>query len=206
MKRIIFLLAAYLFAMPFAAAHLNSYSFSTISINEESIEYELRFPYVNTIELFAVDKNMDQVLSEDELEPAKQVMFYYFDNKIKVLSQGRQLQMVLKDVIFNNEEDEAVIEVHFEFPGYQAPEPAIILCNVSEEVDPFHQNIGVIEKDGKRYLFTFTKASYLDLSKITSDMEIKDPRNRKRPRAQIQSATGEVISATTVSSATTGRP
>ncbi|MDP8243008.1 MAG: hypothetical protein P9L94_02920 [Candidatus Hinthialibacter antarcticus] len=203
MKRILTFLLLCVAAAPYAAAHLNSYSFSTITIDEESILYELRFPYVNTIELFAVDKNMDQVLTEEELEPAKQVMFYYFDNKIKILSQGRQLQMVLKDVVFNNEEDDAVIIVHFEFPGYQAPGPAIILCNVSEEVDPFHQNIGVIEKDGKRFLFTFTKASYLDISKITSDMEIKDPRKRKRPRAQIESATGEVKSASeTVSAAT----
>lgn len=195
MKRFILALAVCLFVSPFVQAHMNSYSFSTIKVKEESIQYELRFPYLNTIELFAVDKDMDQVLSKDELEPAKQVMFYYFDNKIKVLSQGRQLQMVLNTVEFNNEDGDAVIIVHFEYPGYQAPEDAIIFCNVSEEVDPFHQNIAVIEKDGKRYLFTFTKTSYLDLDKITPDMEIKDPRNRKRPRAPIQSATGEVSSA-----------
>ncbi len=201
MKRTICSLVFVALIAPTALSHLNSFSFSTITIKDESIVYTLRFPYVNTVELFAVDANMDQVLTQNELEPAKQVMFYYFDNKIKVLSGGRQLQMVLNEVVFNNEEDEAAIEVTFEFPGYQAPEPAIIFCNVSEEVDPFHQNIGVIEKDGKRFLYTFTKTSYLDVSKITPDMEIKDPRNRKRPRTRIPSATGEVQSATNVSSA-----
>ncbi|MBI1390541.1 MAG: hypothetical protein GC154_19070 [bacterium] len=204
MKRYVFPFILVLAAPSLVYAHLNSYSFSTVTIKDEEIGFELRFPYINTIELFAADKNMDQVLSKEEIEAAQQVMYYYFANKIKALSEGRQLQLVMNDARFAEEDDQSFLVIDFTFAGYRKPENVYILCNVSEEVDPYHQNIAVIKKDGKQYLFTFTSSTYLDVNGITPDMEIKDPRLRKRPRADtIQNATDLIQSSTaSVDSAT----
>ncbi|RJP26756.1 MAG: hypothetical protein C4527_14555 [Candidatus Omnitrophota bacterium] len=146
-------------------AHLNSFSFSTIEIKEDAIHMELRLTLICTLELFPVDTDANQFLSEEELKAFRSMMYYYLTNKLKILNSGRQLHLVLKDISFHVEEDDSYTVFNLVIPLRKPLENVIILCNVLEETDPYHRNLSEIKMKGNEYLFIFTNDNYFDSSK-----------------------------------------
>jgi hypothetical protein len=145
-----------------AEAHLNSLSYSTILMKEKSVHIHFRYTYLCTIELFQVDTNKDKTLSADELATLEQPLFYYLNNKIKVLSGGRQLEMQLKNLRFVVEDEEAYTVCELDFVSEEPLGQVILFCNVSEEVDPFHRHIAEIKMDDEKGVFFFKRDNYFD--------------------------------------------
>ncbi|MEW6238951.1 MAG: hypothetical protein AB1656_26505 [Candidatus Omnitrophota bacterium] len=143
-------------------AHLNSVSFSSIVVSATEVRVELRFTLICTLELFPADKNGNNLLSAEELSAVKPAMYYYLTNKIKILSGGRQLRMVLRDLTFEVEEDDSYTIFQLAFPRSEESKNLIIFCNVSEEADPYHRNLAEIKLGDKDYLFVFTNVNYFD--------------------------------------------
>lgn len=148
-------------------AHLNSMSFSKIEIKENEVRWEMKFTLLCTLELFAVDVNSDNFLQEDELKSAWSMMYYYLSNKMKVLTDGKQLRMVLKDISFSVEEDDSYTVFDLSFPFRQNPEDFVFLCNVQEETDPYHQAMAEIHLPKESYAFVFSNVNYFDTSNIS---------------------------------------
>lgn len=153
-------------------AHLNSISYSTIEVATDEIRIELRFTLICTLELFSVDVDGDGILTKEELQPAKPAMYYYLTNKIKILSGGRQLRMILRDLTFKVEEDDAYTIFELAYPKTNESDEFILLCNVLEETDPYHKNLAEIKYSGNDYLFVFTNINYFN-SKTASTEETK---------------------------------
>ncbi|MBD3267647.1 hypothetical protein GF373_13340 [bacterium] len=192
MKRIAWFLCAFCFFPAITRPHLNSISYSTIAIEESKVRIQFRYTYLCTIELFQIDKNMDQQLSPAELTQGKEMIFYYLKNKFKVLSNGRQLKMILKNIQFKEEENDAFTICDLVFPSSNPLGQVIVFCNVSEEVDPYHRNIAEIEIGDKKGLFIFKKENYFDsansvliqepaLNPIQSATSATEPRQPQKP-------------------------
>ncbi len=145
-----------------AFSHLNSLSYSTIESTSQSVRVELKLTLICTLELFSVDANNDGYLSKEELEPAKSAMYYYINNKIKVLSGGKQLRMLLRDLGFRVEEEDSYTVFDLEFPKVKGHDEFVMICNVIEETDPYHRNLAEIKVDDEEYLFVFTNMNYFD--------------------------------------------
>ena len=145
-----------------AWGHVNSISYSKITVLDNEIHVQLRNTLLCTLELFAVDLDGNSILTKEELDPAKPAMFYYLNNKIKILSGGRQLPMALKEVTFRVEEDDSYTIFDLVFPTYKKPNDWMIFFNLSEEVDSYHRNLSEITIDDKKYLFVFNNTNYFD--------------------------------------------
>jgi hypothetical protein len=156
------LIVSVCFLPKLADAHLNSMSFSKIEVKENEVRWEMKFTLLCTLELFAVDVNNDNFLQEDELKSAWSMMYYYLSNKIKVLSEGKQLRMVLKDITFSVEEDDSYTVFDLSFPFRQDPKGFLFLCNVQEETDPYHQGMAEIHLKDASYAFVFSNVNYFD--------------------------------------------
>ncbi len=150
------------FSIPVSWSHLNSVSYSTITVKDEAIHVEFRYTLICTLELFQVDADSDSFLTKEELNPARDMIYYYLTNKIKVLCNGRQLQANLKNISFKVEEDDSYTIFDLVYPTHDKPKDLIILCNVSEEVDPYHRNLAEIKLGDKEYLYVFTNDNYFD--------------------------------------------
>ncbi|MFB3785137.1 MAG: hypothetical protein ACE15F_02080 [bacterium] len=162
MKRLFFVTSFLLLTAGLTFAHLNSLSDSVVEMKEDEIQLKLRFTLVCTLELFQIDLNGDLLLSEEEIQPVKPMMFYYLSNKIKVLADGRQLKMEMKSVTFKVEEDDSYVTFDLRFPFKKKPDAFLVLCNVLEETDPYHRNLSEIRLNGKQYLFVFTNSNYFN--------------------------------------------
>jgi len=143
-------------------AHFNSISFSSIVASSTEVRIELRLTLICTLELFPADKDGDGLLSDEELAAVKPSMYYYLANKIKILSGGRQLRMMMQDLTFKVEEDDSYTIFQLAFPRSEESKNLIILCNVMEEADPYHRNLAEIQSGDKDYLFVFTNVNYFD--------------------------------------------
>jgi hypothetical protein len=161
MKRIWFL--GWLLGTAMAAnAHLNSVSYSSINVEEYNVYMEFRYTLLCTLELFRIDTNNDRVLSEEEMAAGKPMIFYYLKNKIKVLSGGKQLKLVIAKMEFAEEDDDAYLICHLIFRGKKVNEPIILFCNVSEETDANHRHIAEIKLPDTQGVFIFTRENYFD--------------------------------------------
>ncbi|MGI6454795.1 MAG: hypothetical protein ACOX5R_04145 [bacterium] len=143
-------------------SHLNSISYSQISHTTDTVHVELRMTMLCIQELFALDVNMDGNLSDEEITPARPLLHFYFQNKIKVLAQGRQLPLELKEVVFAEEEDDSYLILSLDFTGERELEDFILFCNVSEEADPYHRNLSELQVKGRQYTYVFTSQNYFD--------------------------------------------
>ena len=150
-----------------AWCHLNSLSYSTIEIKENEIRWELRFTLLCTLELFSVDLNNDNFLSKEELEAAWPMMYYYLNNKIKVMEGGRQLKLTLRDISFKVEADDSytVFQLSYAIPQKKSDQ-ILLLCNVQEETDPYHRDLAEITLNDDTYLFVFNNINYFDTAHI----------------------------------------
>ncbi len=163
MKRCLGILLSLALFTALASAHLNSFSYSSIDISENEINIELRFTLICTLELFNADPDGDLILTQKELDAIKPLMYYYLSNKIKVLSGGRQLKFDLLKMSHETEEDEeSFVVMQLSYKSTKPLESVIILCNVSEENDPFHRNIAGIKIKDKEFLFVFTSNNYFN--------------------------------------------
>ncbi len=188
MKKSIFLTAVFLSLTSGPAfAHLNSISDSVIELKEDEIQLKLRFTLVCTLELFQIDLNGDLLLSEEEIQPVKPMMFYYLSNKIKVLADGRQLKMEMRSVTFKVEEDDSYVTFDLHFPFKKKPGAFLVLCNVLEETDPFHRNLSEIKLNGKEYLFVFTNSNYFNSADARPE-SVESP-EAPVPAGEVQPAT-----------------
>ncbi len=161
-KNVSLLCFFFFFSLAPSSAHLNSFSFSTITVKEEAIQIEMRFTLICTLELFQVDHDHNAFLSQEELNSARNMMYYYLSNKIKVLCNGHQLKAVLKGLSFQVEEDDSYTVFDLVYPTKSKPEELILLCNVSEEADPYHRSVSEIRMGEKKYVFIFTNDNYFD--------------------------------------------
>ncbi len=182
MKRLPVLLLLLLIPTLSSWSHLNSLSYSLIDINDKEVHIELRLTLICMLELFTVDIDGDLLLTQKELEPVKPVMYYYLNNKLKILSGGQQLRMELKTLDFSVEEDDSYVTVDLYYPRPKPSSGIVILNNVLEETDPFHRNIAEIKTKGKESVFIFTNANYFDTRAMP-------PADRKANPAVIQPAT-----------------
>ena len=119
-------------------------------------------------------------------------MLYYLKNKIKVLSGGRQLPMVLDDLSFITEPEDSYTVFKITFPGYGIIKDPIILCNVLEETDPYHRNISGIEIGDIEYTFIFTNSNYFNSAQIPPYVETR-ARNIQSTTSTVKNATDSVI-------------
>lgn len=169
---------------PTAHAHLNSVSYSMIDITDKEVRIELRYTLLCTLELFPADRDGDFSLSDEELKDLKPMMFYYLNNKIKVLSGGLQLKMEIKHLRFSVEEDDSFVIADLSFPAKEAAiESVIILCNLSEEADIYHRNLSQIKMKGEEYLFVFTNSNYFN--------SLHPPKSQSAKSASIPSSATE---------------
>jgi len=162
MKRFLGILLSLALFATLASAHLNSFSYSSIEIGETEINIELRFTLICTLELFNADPDGDMILTKKELDAIKPLMYYYLSNKIKILAGGRQLKFDLKKMYHETKEDESLVVMQLSYKSAKPIKSVIILCNVSEENDPFHRNIAEIKMKDKQYLFVFTADNYFN--------------------------------------------
>lgn len=176
---------------PICHAHLNSMSFSKIEVKDEEVHWQMKFTLLCTLELFAVDVDNNNFLSDEELKSAWSMMYYYLSNKIKVLSEGKQLRMVLKDIHFSVEEDDSYTVFELSFPFRQDPDGFLFLCNVQEETDPYHQGMAEIYLPKESYVFVFSNVNYFDTKNIPRFARKFDPEELKKlgeQRAQSSNA------------------
>lgn len=185
------LIAVVCFLPGYASAHLNSMSFSKIEVKENEVRWEMKFTLLCTLELFAVDVDNDNFLSKDELKSAWSMMYYYLSNKIKVLSEGKQLRMVLKDISFSVEEDDSYTVFDISFPFRQNPQSFIFLCNVQEETDPYHQGMAEIHLKDAAYAFVFSNVNYFDTVNIPRFARKFNPEDIKKIREEKEENTTE---------------
>ncbi len=167
-----------------SSAHLNSMSFSKIEVKESEVHWQMKFTLLCTLELFAVDVDSNNFLSEEELKSAWSMMYYYLSNKIKVLGGGRQLRMVLKDISFSVEEDDSYTVFELSFPFRQKPDGFIFLCNVQEETDPYHQALAEIHLADESYAYVFSNVNYFDSQNIPRYARKFDPKELKGKEAK----------------------
>ncbi|HOL92808.1 MAG TPA: hypothetical protein PLH79_00535 [bacterium] len=180
MKRLTIPFFVLLGAAGLSTAHLNSISDSVIELRNNEIQMKLRFTLICTLELFQIDLNGDLILSEEEIQPVKPMMYYYLSNKIKVLADGRQLKMEMRNVTFKVEEDDSYVTFDLRFPFQKKPDAFLVLCNVLEETDPYHRNLAEIKMNGNEYLFVFTNTNYFNSAEA-----------RPQPAGEIAPATPE---------------
>lgn len=175
MKR--FFAAAFFCLLPVLVvwSHLNSISYALIDIGEKEVKIELRLTLICMLELFTVDTDGDLKLSEKELEPVKPVVFYYLNNKIKILSGGQQLRMEMKSMRFSVEEDDSYVTIDLRFPREKTTGEVVVLNNVLEETDPFHRNIAEVKTKDKEAIFVFTNSNYLDTRTMPAGVNIDSP-------------------------------
>lgn len=166
-----------------AVSHPNSVSYSTIEFRDKEIRIELRYTLLCTLELFQADSDNDQKLTEEELEAIKPLMFYYLNNKIKVLSHSRQLRLAIRKMRFSIEEDDSYVIMELAYLSPDTLESAIIFCNLSEEVDAYHRNLSQIKIGEKEYLFVFTNTNYFN--------SVDPPKALPASRTDLPSATPE---------------
>lgn len=180
-----------------ASAHLYSVSYSTIEIATDEIRVEMRHPLICVLELFPIDQDGDQYLTDEEIEPAIQAIYYYLTNKIKVLSAGRQLSMRMTDVYFEVGEEESYLIYDLRFERVEPDRPFILFNNIQEEVDPYHRNIALVVVDGREYLFVFTNANYFDSRDRSALTPLRSTAPRVRePSDLLQAAPPDISVAT----------
>lgn len=176
-----------------ANAHLNSVSFSTITIEDATLSIEVRSTLICVLELFPVDVDGDQILTKAELTPAEQVMFFYLNNKIKVLNGGSQMPMRMKNVRFEVGPEDSYVIYDLTFPREFPQQPVLIMNNIQEETDPYHRNISVVHMEEKEYLFVFTQQNYLNSGRP----EQLTPLRKRAPRPRGPMSATESISPAT---------
>ena len=174
-------------------SHLNSMSFSKIEVKENEVRWQMKFTLLCTLELFAVDVDNNNFLSDEELKSAWSMMYYYLSNKIKVLSEGKQLRMVLKDIKFSVEEDDSYTVFELSFPFRQNPQGFMFLCNVQEETDPYHQGMAEIYLPKENYLFVFSNVNYFDTQNVPRFARKFDPEELKKMVEQKGAASSGTI-------------
>lgn len=190
------LLVCLFFAMP-SHAHLNSMSFSKIEVKENEVRWQMKFTLLCTLELFAVDMDNNNFLSDEELKSAWSMMYYYLSNKIKVLSEGKQLRMVMKDIKFSVEEDDSYTVFELSFPFRQNPQGFMFMCNVQEETDPYHQAMAEIYLPKDSYLFVFSNVNYFDSQNVPRFARKFDPEELKKMAEQKSASSSGLIEAAT---------
>ncbi len=191
MKKRFLLLIPLLVSVSLAAqAHLNSFSFLSIDVDESEIKVDLMMTQRTTLELFALDTNYDTALQQDELDAAWEVLYYYIDNKIKVLSGSpdggltgyRQLKPEILSIAYVTDKYDAYVRVVMRYKRRDPKSALQIVNNISEETDPYHRSLAQLTTAKGNAAYVFTRYNYLEIK--------SDGSNNGRPAGDDNSARG----------------
>ncbi len=169
MKRIACLIPLWLFCSA-AFAHLNSFSYADIVVNDQEVLIDLKMTQRTTLELFAVDVNYDSVLQQEELDAAWEVLYYYLDNKIKVLEAGerrgghRQIKPEIQKLSYLVDDFDAYVRIQMRYERETPNDALSIINNLSEETDPYHRSLARIQTAAGEFRFVFTRYNFLNIN------------------------------------------
>lgn len=154
-----------------ASAHINSFSYADINISSKEVYFDLKMTQRTTLELFNLDTDLDGAIQPEELDDAWEVLYYYLDNKIKVLSGNAALGMagyqqlkpeIVKLSYFRDEYD-AYLRVQFRYQRDDSEAALSIFNNLSEETDPFHRSLANLTTTAGKFRFVFSRFNYLEV-------------------------------------------
>lgn len=190
MKRTLLFLPLLLTVSLAARAHLNSFSFLQIDVDESEIRVDLMMTQRTTLELFALDTNYDTALQQDELDAAWEVLYYYIDNKIKVLSGSpdggltgyRQLKPEILSIAYVTDRYDAYVRIVMRYKRRDPKAVLQIVNNISEETDPYHRSLAQLTTAKGKAAYVFTRYNYLQIE--------SDGSNNGRPAGDDNRARG----------------
>lgn len=168
-------------------AHINSFSYMDMTVTEKEIRVDLKLTQRTTLELFALDVNYNASLEQEELDAAWEVLYYYLDNKFKVLrapADGnphgfRQLKPEITKISYLTDQFDAYVRIECRFQ-LDAPVGGLhIFNNLSEETDPYHRSLTRLTTPAGEFRFAFTRYNFLQINSDGTnngiEAEKKDP-------------------------------
>ena len=160
MKRIAwFLLIVVLFCSSNLPAHVNSTSYSIISVENEVLSYTLMMYAADLWQFVWLDDDEDGMITQEEIEAKKDEIFEYVTSKISISNDGKNLTGKPMDIMaVKDAQDSSIIfgvEVSMRFTDLSPLEKISIACSIFEEIDYLHQSVGIIEAGGRTEKFFF---------------------------------------------------
>jgi len=138
------------------SAHPLSVSYSRFTVVQEGMDAVYRLPMDDMDLLFQLDKNLDDTVSQEELESARDELETYLDEQIDLMVDGVALKARLLGVsIIQNSSGEPYLQANVIYQTELPVNQLEVSVNILTHLYPNHRNLAEFEVGSSREEYVF---------------------------------------------------